>query len=99
VFVRVGDAMDVEESRRDERARAGRRGWRTFAEQFHLQAAFFLCLAQRRLLGVFVQLDVPAQWQPLVQLAMMNQQHLSVVNDKNGDSEINFFVNVSHRNL
>jgi hypothetical protein len=30
---------------------------------------------------------------------MMNQQNLSAVDDENGDGEINFFVDVGHRNL
>src|SRR5260221_6229549 len=47
VFVRVVDAMDVEKTRRDERARAGRSRGRTFAEQFHVESALFLRLAQR----------------------------------------------------
>ena len=76
VLVRVVDAMDVEKARRDERARAGLGRGRTFAEQFHVEAAFFLRLAQRGLLRVFVQFDVPAERQPFVQLAMMDQQNL-----------------------
>jgi len=70
VLVRLIDAMDVEKTRRDERARAGRSRGRTFTEQFHVEAAFFLRLAQRGLLRVFVQFDVPAERQPFVELAM-----------------------------
>ena len=69
---------------------------RTFAEQLHVQPAFFLRLAQRGLLRVFVQFDVPAERQPFVQLAMVDEQNLAVVNDKNRDGEINFFVDVGH---
>src|ERR1035437_67885 len=99
VFVRVRDAMDVEKARRDERACSGfGRGW-TFAEQFDVEAAFLFRSAPRRLLRIFVQFDVPAERQPLVELAVMNQQNLSVLNDKNRDGEINFFVNVSHITL
>src|ERR1041385_2245568 len=96
VFVRVVDAMDVEEARGDEGARAwfGRGG--TLPDQFHVQPALLARLAQRGLFRVFVQLDVPAQRQPLVELAMMNEQHLAVANNKDGDSEIDFFVDVSH---
>src|SRR5258706_1376645 len=96
VFVRVVDAMDVEKARRDERARAGRRRGRTFAEQFHVESAFFLRLAQRGLLRVLVQLDVAAQRQPFVELAMVDEQDVSVVTDKDRDGEINFFVDVRH---
>jgi hypothetical protein len=39
---------------------------------------------------------VSAERQPFIELAMMNQQNLFVVNDKNGDGEINFFVEVGH---
>src|SRR5437016_723830 len=42
VFMRVGDAMDVQEPRRDQGARARlRRRW-AFADQFHVEAALFL---------------------------------------------------------
>jgi hypothetical protein len=37
-----------------------------------------------------------AERQPRVQLAMMNEQNLPVMNDEDGDREINFFVDVSH---
>jgi hypothetical protein len=37
--------------------------------------------------------------QPLVELAMMDEQNFSVVNNKNRDGEINFFVDVGHREL
>ena len=97
MFVRFVDAMDVEKARSDERARARRsRGW-TLAEQLHFESAFFLRLAQRGLFRVLVQLDVPAERQPLVELAMMDEQDFSVVNDKNRDGEINFFVDVGQR--
>ena len=94
--MRAADAVDVEKSRRDERAGAGRsRGW-PLAEQFHIETAFFLCLAQRGPLRVFVQLDVPAERQPFVQLAMVDDENPAVVDDKDGDGEINFFVDVGH---
>ena len=96
VFVRFVDVMDVEKARRDERARAGRSRGRTFAEKFHVEAAFLLRFAQRGLLRVFVQFDVPAERQPFVELAMMDEQNRVVVNDKNRDGEINFFVDVGH---
>ena len=96
MLVRVADAVDVEKARRDEGACAGRSRGRTLAEQFHVEAAFFLCLAERSLLRVFVQLNMPAERQPFVQLAMMDEQNFAVVNDKNGDGEINFFVDVGH---
>src|ERR1019366_1618546 len=77
----------------------GRGRWRTFAEQLHVEAAFFLRLAQRGLLRILVQLDVSAERQPFVQLAMVDEQYLVVVNDKDGDGEINFFVDVGHTGM
>ena len=87
-------AMDVEKSRRNQRACAvaGRR--RTFAKQLDFQPAFLLRFAQRGDFRVFIQFNVSAEWQPFVELAMMNQQNLAAVNNKNCDSEINFLVNV-----
>src|ERR1035441_7535618 len=96
VLMRFVDSVDVEKTRRDERARAGRSRGRTLAEQFHVEAAFFLRLAQRGLLRVFVQFDVPAERQPLVELAMVDEQNLAVVNDEDRDGKINFFVDVGH---
>jgi hypothetical protein len=48
---------------------------------------------------MIVQFDMSAEWQPLVELAMVDEQDLSTVNDEDGDGEINFFVNVGHENL
>src|SRR5664279_6044389 len=79
VLVGVVDAVNVEETRRDERAGARPGGGRTFAEQLNLQTAFFLRLAQRGLLRVFVQFDVSAERQPFIELAMMNQQNLCLL--------------------
>ncbi len=96
VLVRLVDAMDVEKARRDERTRAGRSCRRTFADQFHVESAFFFRLAQRSLLRVFVQLDVPAERQPFAKFAVVYDENLFVVNNKNRDGEINFFVDVGH---
>jgi len=96
VLVRVVDAMDVEKPRGDERAGAGRRRGRTFTEKFHVETAFLLGLAQGGLFRVLVQLDVPAEGQPLIELAMMDEQDFVFVNDKDGDGEIDFFVDVGH---
>ncbi len=96
VFMRVGDAMDVEESRRDQGARARLCRRRAFADQFHVEAALFLRLAQRGNLRVLVQFNVAAERQPFVEPAMMNEQHLAVVNDEYRHCKINFFVDVGH---
>ena len=73
VLVRVADPVDVEKARCDERARAGRGRGRTFAEQFHIEAALFLRFAERGLLRVFIQFNVAAERQPFVQLAMVDE--------------------------
>lgn len=96
MLVRVGDAMDIEKARRDEGTGAVTGGRRTFAEQFDLEAALLSRFPQSSLLRLFIQFDVAAQRQPLVELAMMNQQHAPVVNDENRDGKINLLVNVSH---
>ena len=69
---------------------------RTLPQQLALQPAFLAGLAQRRLLRIFIQLDVPAQRQPLVQRAMMDEQHPAVVHDKDRDREVNFLVDMCH---
>ena len=94
--MRVRDAMDVEKARGDERACAGAGRGRTFAEQINVQPALLARLAQCGLFRVFVQFNVATKRQPFVQLAMVNEQHLAAMNDKDGDGEINLFVNVSH---
>src|SRR5436305_1356745 len=95
----VGDAMNIQKPRGDQRTRARPGcGW-ALAEQRDIETALLLRLAQRGLLRIFIELDVPAQRQPGVQLAMVNQQNLSAVNDKDGDRKINFLVNVSHGDL
>jgi hypothetical protein len=48
------------------------------------------------LLRIPVLFDVPAERQSFVEFAMMNDANPAVVNDKNGDSKINFFVDVGH---
>ena len=96
VFVRFRNAMDVQKARRDEGARAGRSGGRTFSEQLDFQPAFLARLAQGGLLRVFVQFDVPAERQPFVELAVMNEQDFSILDDEDRHGEINFFVDMGH---
>ena len=96
VFVRVGDVMNVEKPRRNQGARAGGSGGRPFADEIDLEAALFFCFAQRRLLGILIQLDVAAERKPFIELAMMNQQDLPILNYENGDREIDLFMDVGH---
>ena len=96
VLMRSADPMDVQKPGRQQRARSRLGGGRSFAEQFHVQAALLLGFAQRGLFRVFVEFDVATQRQPFVQFAMVNHQNLVRVNDEDCDCEINFFVNVRH---
>ena len=96
VLVGFSDPVDVEETRGDQRsgARAGR--GRTLTQQLDEQSTFLKRLAQRRRLGVFVGLDVPAQRQPLTQPSMMHQQNPVRFNHKNRHREVDFLVPVRH---
>lgn len=96
VFVRFVDAMDVEETRRNQRARAGFGGGRAFADQFDVEATFFFGFAQRGDFGIFIEFDVSAEWQPFAEFAMVDQKDFAFVNDEDCDGEINFFVDVRH---
>ena len=96
VLVSWGDSVDVKKTGGDEGAGAGFGGGRALAEQFDFQAAFLARLAQGGCFRVFVQFNVSSERQPFFQIAMMNDEHLAVVDDKYGDREINFLVNVSH---
>src|SRR4051812_7217155 len=96
MLVRFIDAMDVEKARRDQSACSWSSGGGTFPEQFHVQATFLLRLAQGRNLRVFIQFDMPTERQPLAKFAMMDDQNLPVVDDKNRHREINFLVYMRH---
>src|SRR5437867_11683723 len=96
MLMRLADAVDVQEPWSNQGARAGAScGW-SFAEQFHLEPTLLSRFAQGGLLRILIQFNVPAQRQPLVQLAMMNQQDFALVDDKDRCGEINLFMNVSH---
>src|SRR5258707_3850446 len=96
VLMRVRNTMDVQKTRSNQCARPGSCRGRPLAKQFDIKAAFLLCLAQSCLLRVFVEFHMASEWQPFVQLAMMNHQHLAIVDNKNRHCEIYFLVNVSH---
>jgi hypothetical protein len=98
MFVGIGDAMDVQKTRSDQRARSRRSGWRSFADEFHFEAAFFPRFAESGLFGIFIEFDMPAERKPFVELTMVDQQDFAVANDKDCDCEINFFVNMRHAN-
>src|SRR5215813_6966835 len=75
VFMGVGDSMDIEETRRDEGPGAITGGRRPLADEFHFEAAFFPGFPKRSLFRVFVQLNMPSQRQPTIQLPVVNQQN------------------------
>ena len=99
VLVCVGDAVNIQKPRGDQCACAGAGGWWTFAKQRDVHTALFPGFAQCRLFRVLIQFDVAAQRQPCIQFAMVDQQDLRVVDDEDGDREINFLVNVRHVNV
>src|SRR6185437_8401526 len=99
VLMRAGNAMNIQKPGRNQRARSRTGSGRALAEQNNIQTAFFLRLAQGSLFRVFIQLDMAAERQPGVQLAMMDEQDLRLVNDEDSDREINFFVDVRHADL
>lgn len=96
VLVSFIDPVDIQKTRSNQRAAAILGRWWTIADQFHVETAFFLRLAQGCLFGIFVQFDMPAQRQPLIKLAMVDQQHLVFVHNEDGYGEIYLFVNVRH---
>src|SRR5437867_2027616 len=96
MLMRLADAVDVQEPWSNQGARAGARGGRSFAEQFHVESALLSRFAQGGLLRILIQFNVPAQRQPLVQLAMVNQQNFALVNDKDRHGEVYLFMNVSN---
>src|SRR5262249_50119504 len=96
VFVRVGNAMNVEKAGRNESTRAWLTDRRSVADEVHVQTAFFFGFAQGRGLRFFVEFNMSAEWQPFAKLPVMNQQHFRAVNDKNGDGEIDCVMNVGH---
>src|SRR3989442_176240 len=96
MLMRVADAVDVQEPWSNQGACVGASCGRSFAEQFHIESGLFPPFAQGGLLRIFIQFNVPAERQPLVQLPMMDEQNLAFVDDKDRNGEINFFMNVSH---
>ena len=65
-------------------------------DEFHVEATFLLRLAQGGHLRVFVQFDMSAERQPFAELAMQDEQHLRVVDDEDGNGEVDLFVDMGH---
>ena len=99
VFVSIGDAMDVKKAGSNQSAGAGFRGGWAFAEEFDVKTAFLLRFTNGGDLWVLIQFDMPAERQPFIQLAMMDQQDFAVADNKDRHGEINFFVYVRHTGL
>jgi hypothetical protein len=96
MLMRGTDAVDVKKSWRQQGAGSWFRRRRPFAVQFDVQPAFFAGFTQRRLFGIFVQLDMPAERQPLVQGSMMDEQDSGVLDHEDCDSEIDLIVQMRH---
>jgi hypothetical protein len=96
VFVRFTYAMNIQEARANERARAGTCCWRTLANQLNIKAALLFSFTQRGLLWVLIKFNVAAQRKPSIQFLVVNDQNFSSVHHKDGDGEIYFLVNVGH---
>jgi hypothetical protein len=92
MFMRGADAMDIEKPGRQQRAGSWFRRGRPFTEQFDIQPAFFTGFAQRRLFWIFVQLDMSAERQPLVQGSMMDEQDFGLLDNEDRNSEIDLIV-------
>lgn len=96
VLVGVGDAVDVKEARRDQGAGSLLGGRRAFADELDLEAAFLPDLAMGGLLGVLVELDVAAEWQPLAEATVEDEEDAAVIDDEHGDGEVDFLVEMRH---
>jgi hypothetical protein len=96
MLVRVANAVNVQKPRRNQSARAGFRGRWPFTKKFDLEAALLASFAQGGLFGVFIQLDMPANREPFVQLSMMHEEHTALFDNENRDREIDLFMNMRH---
>lgn len=96
MLVNVIDAMDIQESGRNQRAGARLGGRRPFACEFHLKSAFLARLPQGCLLRLLIQLYMPAQRKPLVKLSVMHQEHPALLNDEYGHGKIDRVMDVRH---
>jgi hypothetical protein len=91
------DPMDVQVAGVQEWDEAGlllERG--TLSHQFHVQAAFFLRFPKRRLLRILVQLDVPPDRKPAVELLVVDEEDPGVTHDEDGDGKIDEFMEMGH---
>lgn len=96
VFVSGVDAVDIEEAGCDESAGAGFGGGRTFADEFDFETAFLAGFAEGGLFGILIEFDMSAEGKPAIEFSMMDDEDLGVVNDEDGDGEIDFLVDMGH---
>ena len=69
---------------------------RCFGENFYFQTAFFFYFAVQRLCRIFIELDMPADGQPLLIFFMVDQKDFIFANNENGDDKIIKFMDVRH---
>jgi hypothetical protein len=65
---------------------------RSFAYQFHVQSAFFLGFPERGGFGIFVQFNMPPNREPAVQLFVKDEKDLLILNNEDGNREIDLFM-------
>ena len=58
--------------------------------------AFLARFAEGSLLRVFIQFDMTAERQPFPKLSVVDDQHSGCMDDKDGDGEIYFVMDVRH---
>jgi len=66
--------------------------------EFYLKTALFLDLSEERLLGIFVQFNVPADGEPHTQLLVPDEQDFAVFDDVDRYDPVYEFVDVRHNN-
>src|SRR5215831_11495937 len=96
MLMRSADPVDIKKPRREQGAGSRFRRRRSFAEQFNVKPTFFARFAQCGLLRIFIKLNMPAEWQPLVQCPMVNEQDFRLLDHKDRDGKINLVVNMRH---
>ena len=96
VFMGRAHPVNVEKPGPDQRPGPRSGGRLPLPDQLDLQPALFPGLTVRRLLRILVQLDVPADGQPLAQFFVVDHQNLPVLDDEKADGEIDLLVDVGH---
>jgi len=88
--------MDVQESRGDQGAGPGLGGRRPFSEKLDLQPAFLARFSKSGLFRILIEFDVTADGQPLAEFPVEDHEHLPVLDNEEGDGEIDEIVEVRH---